>query len=261
MNLITLTTDFGPGEYVATMKGVIHSIAEDARILDISHTVQPQDIEQGAYVLYSSLQYFKEGIHIGVVDPRVGTERKGIIVECENHFLVGPDNGLLIPAARKLGMKRIFEIKNPKYMLESISSTFHGRDVFAPVAAHLCLGVEPEKIGEVLEEWVDMNFGIYSARGKELRGRILHVDSFGNLITNIPEKMLLKKYGFEQMMEIRTAGKRVSAPFLATYSEVGEKEILATVSSSGFLEIAANQGSAASKLGTKRGNEIQLSPA
>jgi len=260
MNLITLTTDFGPGEYVATMKGVIHSVAADARILDISHTIQPQDVEQGAYVLYSTLPYFSEGIHIGVVDPGVGTRRKGLVVECENHFLVGPDNGLLIPAARKLGLKRIFDISNNEYMLESVSSTFHGRDVFAPVAAHLSLGVEPEKIGEVAKDWTDMSFGIYSAQGKVLKGRILHMDSFGNLITNIPAKMVLERHDFGQEMEIRAAGKRVSAPFLRTYSEVKEKGLLVTISSSGFLEVAANRGSAAGKLGAKRGNDIHLSP-
>lgn len=260
MNLVTLTTDFGPGEYVATMKGVIHSIAVDAQILDISHTIQPQDIEQGAYVLYSTLPYFREGIHVGVIDPGVGTERKGLVVECEKHFLVGPDNGLLMPAARKLGLKRVFEIVNKEYMLESVSSTFHGRDIFAPVAAHLCLGVKPEEIGEATEDWTDMSFGIYSVQGKALKGRILHSDSFGNLITNIPAKVVLERHDFGQEMEIRAAGKRVSAPFLRTYSEVREKGILVTISSSGFLEVAANRGSAAAKLGAKRGNDIQLSP-
>ncbi|MFQ5910788.1 MAG: S-adenosyl-l-methionine hydroxide adenosyltransferase family protein [Thermoplasmata archaeon] len=261
MKPITLTTDFGPGEYVATMKGVILSIAEDARILDISHTVQPQDIEQGAYVLYSALQNFREGVHIGVIDPGVGTERKGVIVECESHLLVGPDNGLLMPAAKKLGMRRVFEIRRREYLLEEMSSTFHGRDVFAPVAAHLSLGVSPEKIGEVLDDWVDLDFGTYEARGKELKGNIIHIDSFGNLISNIPIDVVLELFDFGQRMEIRTGGKRLSASFSRTYSGVKENEILVTASSSDFLEVAANQGSAAAKLGAKRGNEIHLSPA
>lgn len=261
MKLITLTTDFGSGEYVATMKGVILSIAEDARILDISHTIQPQDIEQGAYVLYSALPYFREGIHVGVVDPEVGTDRKGIIVECDDHYLVGPDNGLLMPAARKLGLKRVIEIENPEYMLECVSSTFHGRDVFAPVAGHISLGVDPEEIGKVLDEWVDMDFGIYRARGKELKGRVLHMDSFGNLITNIPAEIVLEKYTFGQKTEMRIAGKRVTVPFLATYSQLDDRGVLLTLSSSGFLEVAANRGSAAADLGAKRGSEIQINPA
>ncbi|MFQ6107148.1 MAG: S-adenosyl-l-methionine hydroxide adenosyltransferase family protein [Thermoplasmata archaeon] len=259
--IITLTTDFGLGEYVATMKGVILSIAPEAMILDISHTVHPQDIEQGAYVLYTSLPHFREGIHIAVIDPGVGTERKCIIVECDGHLLVGPDNGILMPAAKRLGLRRVLEIRNREYMLENVSSTFHGRDIFAPVAAYLSLGIPPDSIGEAMEEWVDLNFGVYRVRGTELRGKVLHVDSFGNLITNVPAKTVLKKYDFGQKMEIRTAGKRFSAPFSATYSGVKQKEILVTVSSSDFLEVAENQGNAAAKLGAKRGDEIQFNPA
>jgi S-adenosylmethionine hydrolase len=260
MNLITLTTDFGHGEYVATMKGVILSIANDVRIVDVSHSIQPQDIEEGAYVLYSALPYFREGVHVGVIDPEVGTDRKGVIVDCGEHYLVGPDNGLLMPAARKLGLKKVISIENPEHMLENVSSTFHGRDVFAPVAAHLSLGVDPEDIGSVLDEWVDLDFGVYRARGKELKGSILHMDSFGNLITNIPAEAIMEKYAFGTKAEVRIAGKRVSAPFLATYSEVDKRGILLTISSSGFLEVAMNRGSAASELGAKRGSEIQISP-
>jgi S-adenosylmethionine hydrolase len=260
MSLITLTTDFGQGEYVATMKGVILSIAENAKILDISHAVQPQDIEEGAYVLYSALPYFDGGVHVGVIDPEVGTDRKGIIVECGDHYLVGPDNGLLIPAARKLGAKRVIAIENPEYMLERVSSTFHGRDVFAPVAAHLSLGVAPEDMGSVMDEWVDLDFGIYRARGKEFKGSILHIDSFGNLITNIPAEKVMEKYSFGTKAEMRIAGKRVSASFRSTYSDVADKGVLLTVSSSGFLEVAMNRGSAASELEAKRGSDIQINP-
>lgn len=152
-NLITLTTDFGLGEYTAAMKGVILGINSQGKIIDINHKITAQNIKEAAYVMYSAVPYFPWAVHVGVVDPGVGTDRKGIVIQCENGLLVGPDNGLLIPCARKLGIRKIYEISNKKYMNDVISNTFHGRDIFAPAAAYLSIGISAEEMGEEISDF------------------------------------------------------------------------------------------------------------
>jgi len=145
--IVTLTTDFGAGEYIGAMKGAILTVDPEATIVDIDHSIRPHDIRHGAYVLYAAVPYYPFAAHVGVVDPGVGTKRRAIVCVCEGAFLVGPDNGLLIPAARRLGLKEVREITNRKLGRPELSDTFHGRDLFAPVAAHLMSGTKVKEWG------------------------------------------------------------------------------------------------------------------
>jgi S-adenosylmethionine hydrolase len=260
--VITLTTDFGDGPYVAAMKGVILFIAPEINIIDICHTIRPQEINEGAYVLYSTAPYFKNAVHVGVVDPGVGTERAGLIIQCENGFLVGPDNGLLIPCARKLGLKKVYKISNSDYFLDEVSYTFHGRDIFAPVAAHLSKGVGTEEIGELKEDFVDLNFEYYVEKENRLEGKVIFIDNFGNLISSIQKEIIKKHLDFGDQLEIEVEGAKGSMKkkvrFLKSYSYGEKGEVLATISSSGFFEISCNCGSAYEVLGAEVDSPIKI---
>jgi S-adenosylmethionine hydrolase len=251
-NLITLTTDFGATEYAAVLKGVIFGINPDVRIIDINHNIRAQDVIQGAYVLYSALPYFPSAVHVGVVDPGVGTTREGLVIQCERGVLVGPDNGLLIPSARKLGLNKVYKITNKNYLLDSISHTFHGRDVFAPVAAHLSLGVKTEDIGEDFKDYVDLELEQWEEKEGELRGKFLTFDGFGNIISSIPKEVVLKHLKFNDEIEIHIVGKNKNiiknVPFLPSYGHQEAGQFLATISSSNFFEIAVNSGSVKKEL-------------
>jgi S-adenosylmethionine hydrolase len=260
--IITLTTDFGLGEYVAAMKGVILTINPDAKIVDISHSITPQNILEGAYVLYSTVPYFPSAIHIGVVDPGVGTERKGLIFECEGGILVGPDNGLLVPCARKMGVKKAHNIINKDYFLDSVSDTFHGRDIFAPVGAHISIGADIEEIGEQIDEYVDLKLKYHVEHDKMLEGKVIYLDRFGNLITSLASEIIMDHFSFGKTMEIELVSKnnriRKSVKLLKSYGFGETKGLLATISSSGFFEIAANQGNASELLDIRSGSEIKI---
>jgi S-adenosylmethionine hydrolase len=261
-NVITLTTDFGWGEYLAAMKGVIFSINPDSRIIDINHTIRPQDILGGAYVLYSTAPYFLKAMHVGVVDPGVGTERAGLIIECENGFLIGPDNGLLIPCARRLGIKQVYKITNQSYFLDPVSETFHGRDIFAPVAAHLSRGLDANEIGDVIDGYVDLKLEYYEEHNTIMEGKIVFVDSFGNLISSIPKKIIEKYLDFGTMMEVEIEGEKdiikKKVRFLRSYAFGEKEELLSTISSSGFFEIIQNQGSAQKLLKAEGGSKVKI---
>lgn len=261
-NVITLTTDFGLSEYVAAMKGVILTINPDARIVDISHTISPQGIIEGAYVLYSTASYFPRAVHVGVVDPGVGTERIGLVLECENCYLVGPDNGLLIPCAIKMGLKRAFRISDQKYLLKEVTDTFHGRDIFAPVAAHISKGVSISEIGEEIEEYVELHLKHHVKHDDMLEGNIIFVDRFGNMITSLDKEIISECFDFGSLLKIELVNKdnriKKEMNFLKSYG-FGEKgELITTISSSGFFEIAVNQGSAKDTLGAKQGDLIRI---
>jgi S-adenosylmethionine hydrolase len=260
--IITLTTDFGSSEYVAAMKGVILSVNPDVRIIDLSHNVRPQNILDGAYLLYSIAPYFVNTVHVGVVDPGVGTERAGLVIACEKGVLVGPDNGLLLPAARVMGLKKVFSITNKKYFSKEVSNTFHGRDIFAPVAAHISKGVMPEDIGEEVDEYVDLSLKYHVEKNNDIEGRIIHVDTFGNLITSISKDIITKHHEFGDLLDIElesTDGmKPKKLPFLPSYGHSEKGDILATISSSNFFELACNQCSAAYSLKLDIGDKVRI---
>ena len=244
MKIITLLTDFG-SFYPAQMKGVILSKVKDATFVDIAHDIPPQDVRAGAFALLSTVRYFPQGtIHLAVVDPGVGTDRAGLIVESGGHIMVGPDNGLLIPAAKSLGPLRAYKIER-KYAA-SASSTFHGRDIFAPVAASLVLGETPESFGPRIRP-VDTGFGSPKRTELGLEATVIYVDGFGNLILNLRE-----------IPPGTYALKGVRLRRVKTYAEVRRIEPLITHGSHGFVEIAVNQGSAANAFGLKAGDRVKL---
>ena len=246
--LISLLSDFGSSDwYVGTMKGVILSINPQVRIIDICHEVRPHHIVSGAFMLQASYSYFPEGtIHTVVVDPGVGGERRAIIVETESYYFVGPDNGLLSFVLESEKPQRIVEITRDEYFLKPTSHTFHGRDVFAPVAAHLSAGVPLEKFGKEIENPVriDVAKPILLGAGKA-RGHILYLDTFGNAITDVPSSMLSNNF-------IITIKDKVIDKVCASYSQATQGEIFCIVGSSGSLEISAKEESAAEVLSSRQ---------
>jgi hypothetical protein len=256
-----LTTDFGLKDpYVAEMKAVILSICPTAIIVDVTHEVEKFNIRMGAYMLTSAAPYFPEGtVHVAVVDPGVGTQRRQIIVQTKRNFFVGPDNGLLMLAAEAQGIKRMYEITSRRLMLPHVSSTFHGRDIFAPAAAHLANGVPPEDFGPEITEAVKPTFTKVTRDKDTLAGEVLHVDGFGNIITNIHAKDLADFK--EGMVQAEFSSHKLQLKLSRTYAEAKPHEALALIGSHNYLEIALNQGNAAAKFHTKAGDKITLSTA
>ena len=247
--IITLTTDIG-WEYAAEMKGKILSINPEAKIVDITHTIEPQNILQGAFVLYSVVPYFKNAIHVGVVDPGVGTERKGIIIKCSgNIYFVGPDNGLLIPAAERMGVKEIYEIK----LKGDESPVFHGRDVFAPAAAKISKGTKISTLGKKMKEYVPLQFEEPLIMENAVRGKILFIDGFGNIITNVRGKDIKSK---EFTVKIGMVEKKVR--LLPSYGHGEKNEIMAIIGSSGFMEIARREENASRYFNAREGMAIEI---
>jgi hypothetical protein len=259
MKIITFLTDFGTKDgYVAQMKGVALSIA-DARLVDITHDITPHNIREGAFTLRSVVQYYPLGtVHVAVVDPGVGTERRGILITTRRHILIGPDNGILLPAARYLGDYIVYEISNEKYMLNPISRTFHGRDIFTPVAAHIINGVPFEEIGIRINDFVDLDFGQAEIKNNSATGKVIYVDRFGNIITNITSDILLKSLDYNKKIMLFVGEKCLEIPFVKSYGFVRKRSILVTIGSTNFLEIGINQGNAAKKLSVKEKDDIKI---
>lgn len=255
--IITITTDFGDtGAYVGIMKGVILGINPEARLVDLSHTVGPQNILAAQFVLEKSAPYFPEGtVHLAVVDPGVGSARREIVVDTGAHRLVGPDNGLFTPF---LDGSQVFEIKEKKYCLPEISSTFHGRDIFAAIAAHLSTGITPDVIGPPITNPVRLPRPRAQVSANQVAGEVIFVDSFGNLITNIPEHVVASW----DKSTVRTAlGNTDLTGIARSYAapHVPDGTVIVLVGSTQHLEIAVVNGSAAAQLGLEAGAPVTLS--
>jgi S-adenosylmethionine hydrolase len=255
--LITLTTDFGTSDYfVGAMKGVIASLAPSARVVDITHEITPYNILEGAFVLSKAALYFPKGtIHVVVVDPGVGSERRALLAEAGGQYFVAPDNGVLSMILAR-GPHKVRAISNAKLALKAVSRTFHGRDIFAPAAAHLARGVKPAQFGKRIDDHVQID-GI---EPEELaqnmwRGTILKADRFGNLITNfhIDEFYAVKTNPFTMR-----AGRVKIRRLALTFADAERGELAVVEGSSGYLEITANQASAAEKLGCSAGAPVDL---
>jgi len=257
--MITLTTDFGIKDpYVAEMKGAILIINPKATIIDVTHEVEKFNVRMAAFILASAAPYFPKGTtHLAVVDPGVGTQRRAILMQTKQGFFVGPDNGVLILAAQSQGILHVHQLANPKFMLPKVSSTFHGRDIFAPVAAHVDSGVKPEEVGPEIKDVVKPEFAVVKRKSGSLIGGVLHVDGFGNVITNIPREELAEA----KAVNVKLPKISLKLPFVKTYAEVKPKEAIALIGSHGFLELALNQGSAAEKFLAKAGDKIEVTPA
>lgn len=259
--VITLTTDFGDSAYVGAMKGAILSIHPEARVVDVTHAVPAHDVVQGALALYAAAPYFPPGtIHVAVVDPGVGTERRPLLVEAEDAAFVGPDNGILVPAAERLGLKRVRLLENARYWRATVAPTFHGRDLFGPVAAHLDRGARFDDVGHVVDDHVRLDFG----RPRPLpeggaEGVVLAVDSFGNAITNLPAVALDARPGDD--LAVHAGDARLRVRYARTYGEAPPGETLLLLGSSGFLEVATNRGSAARTFRLAVGDPVRVAPA
>ena len=258
--IITLTTDFGLKDpYAAEMKATILGICPTAAIVDITHEIEKFNIRMGAYVLASAVPYFPKGtIHVAVVDPGVGTRRRPILIQTQQGFFVGPDNGLLILAAEHQGITGIHEITNSRLMLPRISSTFHGRDIFAPAAAHLANGVHPTEFGSEIRDAVRPEFTKVTLRKGMLVGEVLHVDNFGNIITNIGEKEIARIRA-KDVVNVELPNQKLKLKLCKAYGEAKPQEPLALIGSHNYLEIALNQGNAAAQFEIKSGDKIKLS--
>jgi len=259
--LITLLSDFGLRDpYVAEMKAVILSICPNASIVDVSHEVDKYDVRMGAYVLARAAPYFPKGtIHVAVVDPGVGTERKPIIITTIHSIYVGPDNGLLMPSAQKEKVSSVHEITNPKYMLRRISSTFHGRDVFSPIAAYLAQGILVSDFGPEISDFCVPSFAQPSILEHVIKGEVIYVDGFGNVVTNITaEHLNLINAKEGKRLSVALKNKNIAVKLCSTYGEVPANTPLAVVGSGGFLELAVNQGDASKSFRAKTGDKIGL---
>ncbi|MFG0328653.1 MAG: S-adenosyl-l-methionine hydroxide adenosyltransferase family protein [Phycisphaerales bacterium] len=245
--IITLTTDFGWSDtYVGVMKGVILGLCREARIVDLTHEIAPQNVLGGAIAIESSLRYFPEGtIHVGVVDPGVGTERAAVAIETDQSILVGPDNGLFSFALTAQSLKRAVRLTNRQYFRPSVSDTFHGRDVFAPVAAHLANGVALADLGEPLDDLTTLLAPepVYAAN--RIESHVLHVDRFGNLITDlrVEEFDSWRRRAGVHRVRVSAAGHSLGA-VQRTFADAPPGDPLAYFGSGGRLELAVSAGSA-----------------
>ena len=257
MAVITLTTDFGDtSPYVAVMKGVILSITPGARLLDLTHRIRPQDVPHADYFLGTCVPHFPPGtIHVAVVDPGVGGTRKPILIGAGGQFLLGPDNGLFTRAVHALGgTPTVRALENPQYRRPEVSATFHGRDIFAPAAAHLSRGVSPAEFGPVRPTWVQRKHTSAVCWKNECAGEVQFVDDFGNVITNIPAEMVKElpvhvSLGGEPPHPIR---------WVRTYSDAAPGELVSLFSSDGFVEIAEVNGNAAKRVAAAVGMKVQV---
>jgi len=259
MPLLTLTTDFGTRDsYVAELKGTLLSEGPDSlRLVDLSHELAPFDIHAAALFLRAALPRFPRGaIHLAVVDPGVGSERRALIVERPDMLLVGPDNGLFSYVLD--GSETVYEIDRSRLGPRAISTTFHGRDLFAPVAARLAAGVAPAMLGEQVTSYERMLFPMVDMQGDVLHARVVHVDRYGNLITSIPEATLRDFLGSDEAAFDLSIGDHTIHALGSHYAEVQPGALLALVGSSGLIEVAAREESAARKLGVEVGRPLRV---
>ncbi len=249
--------------YVAEMKAVILSICPEARIVDVSHQVARFDVRMGSFLLAGAARYFPPGtVHVAVVDPGVGSERRPIVVEGRRGLFVGPDNGLLMLAAEHEGILNVYEIMNHSLMRDEVSATFHGRDIFAPAAAHFACGALPKDAGPEISDCVKLSLVEPTFNGKNARCEVFYIDGFGNIITNLSNSEVTR-------LDMKSGGKvrlsvgrrRVYARFVRTYSDLRENEIGVLVGSHDFLEVACRKASAAMRLGVRTGSAVRVGGA
>jgi S-adenosyl-L-methionine hydrolase (adenosine-forming) len=257
--LITLTTDFGLCDpFVGIMKGVMLGINPEAELVDISHQIPSFDVLEGALVLAQSYRHFPAGtIHLAVVDPGVGSARRPILLSTQEAHFVGPDNGLFSFLYDREPSVAVRHLTAEHYFRKPVSHTFHGRDVFAPVAAWLSTGIPPESFGELISDYVRLPAARpeHSSAGL-VQGVVLRIDKFGNVMTNLRPEDLPASAGFRLVINNREVARLVT-----DYAAGSPSEIFAIVGSAGFVEIAANQASAAEVLGARRGAEIYVMPS
>jgi S-adenosyl-L-methionine hydrolase (adenosine-forming) len=259
MSIITLLTDFGLKDgNVGVMKGVIWKIAPDAQIADLSHLIAPQDVQEGALILSRSVSYFPPGtIHLAVVDPGVGTARRPIAARLGGQFFVLPDNGLITllleQAEAASEIVEFVHLDRPQYWLPEVSHVFHGRDIFAPCAAHLANGALLTELGTLMHDPQRLKFPVPTRTDHGLLGEVIHIDHFGNLSTSIRRQHL----GEPALLRIRLAGVEVSG-LVHTFGERPPGDLVALYGSTGYLIVSVVNGSAAQRLGAKVGDPVEV---
>ena len=256
--IITLTTDFGQGSrYVAAMKGVILSINPRAQIVDVSHSIPPHDIRAGAVTLAESARWFPpETIHIAVVDPGVGSDRRILYARIGTQQFIAPDNGLLSRLASYEKPSMMVSVEVPEFWLTNVSATFHGRDIMAPVAARLSLGLDPQQLGRTVEQLVELPWAEVQQVANRIEGEVVEVDSFGNLVTNITEEMLHGIPADEAV--IISCEEHETQGIFATYSDQPTMTFMAHVGSTGRLELAVVDENASAMLGVRVGAPVRV---
>jgi S-adenosyl-L-methionine hydrolase (adenosine-forming) len=266
-DIVTFLSDYGlEDEFVGVCHGVMLMIAPRLKIVDLNHNILRQDIRHGAVVLSQTINFLPESVHLAVVDPTVGSKRRAISIETTSgHTFVGPDNGLLMPAADASGgVTRAFEITDERFMLRPVSKTFQGRDVFSPAAAHIASGVEPSELGpsiplddlvrlEVIKAWIHED---------HLHAEVLQLDRFGNLQLNL-RRSQLEEVGLKNgdALEVRLEGHRLSVPFAHTFADVEAGEFVIVEDSYRHLSLAINKGDAAARLRAHAGSTVIVGPA
>ena len=264
ISVITLLTDFGTRDYfVASMKGVILNINSQARIVDLSHEIPPQSIEEAAYLLKSSYRYFPDGtIHVAVVDPGVGSARRPLLVTTSRYFFIAPDNGLLSYIFEEETGVEVRAIENKQYRLDSEGATFDGRDLFAPAAAWLTRGQAPGSYGRLIRDDVKLPIEEPAVAHKVLTGRIVYVDRYGNLISNITPLHLKELQGVARKsasdVTLRIGGVEIQG-FVGCYADGDKAAPKALINSNGQVEVFVKEGSAAEALKCTRGEKIEIS--
>lgn len=259
MRIVTLITDFGLRDgFVGVMKGVILGRAPQCRVVDLSHEIEPGDIQSAAFVLYNAHRWFPVGtIHVAVVDPGVGGSRSALAIRTDRAWFIGPDNGVLSWAVRDQAVRSARQITNPRLFLRPVSQTFHGRDVFAPVAAHLARGGRADQIGPEVQSWKQIPWPVPDRVAGGWRGEILYLDRFGNALTNILTGDFQPEDGAPWAFVV-PGRKRARFPVGRFYAGVGSGEPIAVPGSSGFWELAVNGGSAAQRFGLKPGDPVEV---
>lgn len=252
--IIALLTDFGTKDYfVGAMKGVISQINENAKIIDITHDIEPQNINSAAFNLRACYKNFpKKTIFVSVVDPGVGSDRRAILVETPDYYFIAPDNGLLSFIFAKTKDYRVIKITNEKFFNRPTSKTFHGRDIFAPVAAHLSNGVKPEELGDEINDFVvSEEIKPRKISPNEIEARIIHLDHFGNIVTNFTKQDLPENFYLE------ISNQRIEK-MKNFYAEAEKDEVFMIFGSAGFLEVVAFQNSAQKLLNVRNGDKIKV---
>ncbi|MCX6348286.1 MAG: SAM-dependent chlorinase/fluorinase [Candidatus Aureabacteria bacterium] len=262
--IITLLTDFGDRDwFVGTMKGVILSILPSARIVDLSHAVPTGDIRRAAWILACAWRYFpRRTVHVAVVDPGVGSTRAIALLETGGRLFLAPDNGVLSYVLAAAACPRLYRLDRPDLYLPEVSATFHGRDVFAPVAARLAAGLKPSRVGPPLADPVLFPFPTARRRGKGWNTGVVYIDRFGNVILSFSRREWDERVapGRSDNLRIEIGAKKRPVPLAGSYALGQAGDLLALWGSSGQLELAVNRGSAADRLGVHVGDEVFLEP-
>jgi S-adenosyl-L-methionine hydrolase (adenosine-forming) len=263
---LTFLTDYGLDDgFVAACKGVAVRIAPDVQLLDITHLVQPGDVRRGAAVLAQTVGYLPPAVHVGVVDPGVGTARRAVAVQAGDSILVGPDNGLLSWAVSALGgATRAVTLTNGDLWLHPVSATFHGRDIFMPVGAHLAAGTDMGEAGDEIDvaDLVALPAPTSRVHDGEAEGEVMSVDRFGNVQLSIPASEAgMLGIGVGTPLVVRAGRRQLTVPFTDTFAAVAPGEIVAFTDSAGLISLAVNAGDAAQELGLPPGAHVRLSLA